>query len=141
MAKDQVATKRIESNGRLPQKALPGPDPTRERRRAPDRIGPEALGLALAEQAPRMSATTCPPTGFPRSTLGDGGLSCRVRNGSGRSPPPWSRSCGALPHVRAIFTLSARRSLAPWGLHAPCDPESTTLDMMYEELGLLVLLA
>ena len=35
--------------------------------------------------------------GLHRSTSGDGGLSCRVRHGTGRSPPPWSRSRGALP--------------------------------------------
>ena len=35
--------------------------------------------------------------GLHRSTSGDGGLSCRVRHGTGRFPPPWSRSRGALP--------------------------------------------
>lgn len=34
--------------------------------------------------------------GLHRSTSGDGGLSCRVRHGSGRSPPPWSRPRKAL---------------------------------------------
>ena len=29
------------------------------------------------------SAAALPPTGFPRSTSGDGGLNCRVRNGTG----------------------------------------------------------
>ena len=34
-------------------------------------------------KTPFMSATSYPPTGFPRSTFGDGGLNCRVRNGIG----------------------------------------------------------
>ena len=36
-----------------------------------------------ARKTPFMSATSYPPTGFPRSTFGDGGLNCRVRNGIG----------------------------------------------------------
>ena len=38
---------------------------------------------ARACETPFMSATSYPPTGFPRSTFGDGGLNCRVRNGIG----------------------------------------------------------
>jgi hypothetical protein len=39
--------------------------------------------LRMKEKAPSASATPYPPTGFPRSTFGDAGLNCRVRNGSG----------------------------------------------------------
>ena len=48
-------------------------------------------GRALASAASR------PPADRIRSTLGDGGLSCRVRDGIGRSPPPWPRSRRAPP--------------------------------------------
>lgn len=51
------------------------------------------------EEASLASGAPCPPAGFPRSTFGDGGLSCRVRNGIGRSPPPRLRSREMLPRV------------------------------------------
>lgn len=50
-------------------------------------------------EASLASGAPCPPAGFPRSTFGDGGLSCRVRNGIGRSPPPRLRSREMLPRV------------------------------------------
>ena len=38
---------------------------------------------AFRSEAPCMSATSCPPTAWRRSTFGDGRLNCRVRNGFG----------------------------------------------------------
>ena len=35
------------------------------------------------QETPCASATSWPPAGWPRSTLGDGGLNCRVRDGTG----------------------------------------------------------
>ena len=64
-------------------------------------------GPLSARKAPRAGATTPPPADFLRSTPGDGGLSCRVRDGTGRSPPPWSRPRGALA-PRALRTPSGR---------------------------------
>ena len=46
------------------------------------RIGTLPEELTLKELAERLAAAL-PPTGFPRSTSGDGGLNCRVRNGTG----------------------------------------------------------
>ena len=40
------------------------------------------LSLRCKKASP-MGATSYPPTDFLRSTLGDGGLNCRVRNGTG----------------------------------------------------------
>ena len=57
------------------------------KRRGPHRCGPlpgmSRPGSVPVAQTPFMSATSYPPTGFPRSTFGDGGLNCRVRNGIG----------------------------------------------------------
>lgn len=51
----------------------------------------------MGADAPCASAASRPPADWLRSTLGDGGLSCRVRDGIGRSPPPWPRSRRAPP--------------------------------------------
>ena len=56
---------------------------------------------SLARSAPRERDDPA-FRGLHRSTSGDGGLSCRVRHGTGRSPPPWSRSRGALPALGAL---------------------------------------
>ena len=58
-----------------------------KKKRGPHLCGPLS-GFSRREmlpgaQTPFMSATSYPPTGFPRSTFGDGGLNCRVRNGIG----------------------------------------------------------
>lgn len=43
-------------------------------------------GPPLRRSAVHRSAAPCSPTGFPRSTIGAGRLSFRVRNGTGRAP-------------------------------------------------------
>lgn len=54
-----------------------------ERERAP---GGDPPGPSPARDAPRASAAPYPPAARCRSTLGDGGLNFRVRNGIGCSP-------------------------------------------------------
>ena len=44
------------------------------------RRGPSA---PWKKKAPPASTTSCPPTAWRCSTFGDGGLNCRVRNGTG----------------------------------------------------------
>ena len=39
-----------------------------------------------AQKSPGWSAASYPPTGWPRSTFGDGGLNFRVRDGTGCAP-------------------------------------------------------
>ena len=52
-----------------------------------DRIPPRALPASAAarahRKAPSASATPCPPAAWRCSTLGEGGLNCRVRDGTG----------------------------------------------------------
>ena len=57
---------------------------------------PKALSLGASrlfssqretKNAPRWSATSCSPTGLPRSTIGARGLNFRVRNGTGCASP------------------------------------------------------
>ena len=56
------------------------------------REGPPPGGLLRAPDArkarepPVGSAASYPPEGFPLSTFGDGGLNCRVRDGTGCAP-------------------------------------------------------
>ena len=55
--------------------------------------------LMLSERlgAVHRSAAPCPPTGWTRSTLGARGLSFRVRNGTGRTPPAMAADRWAAP--------------------------------------------
>ena len=49
----------------------------------PPRAPPGACGARIYRKAPSASATPCPPAASRCSTLGDGGLNCRVRDGTG----------------------------------------------------------
>ena len=61
---------------RGPQGNLPrGPLPAHAPRAAP--------GASAKRKAPSASATPCPPAASRCSTLGEGGLNCRVRDGTG----------------------------------------------------------
>ena len=48
----------------------------------PPRASPGACGARI-RKAPSASATPCPPAASRCSTLGEGGLNCRVRDGTG----------------------------------------------------------
>ena len=52
------------------------------RRGYPPRAPPGACGARI-RKAPSASATPCPPAASRCSTLGEGGLNCRVRDGTG----------------------------------------------------------
>ena len=45
--------------------------------------GPSARAARATRKAPSASATPCPPAALRCSTLGEGGLNCRVRDGTG----------------------------------------------------------
>ena len=49
----------------------------------PPRALPASRPLARNRKAPSASATPCPPAAWRCSTLGEGGLNCRVRDGTG----------------------------------------------------------
>ena len=64
-----------------------GPRRERARRARERRRAPQAACLrGPPRNAVHRSAAPCSPTGFPRSTIGAGRLSFRVRNGTGRAP-------------------------------------------------------
>ena len=78
----------------LPFPARIFPPGTRKGRRARPRLGARRGGLGAprgpgreAENARRWSATSCSPTGLPRSTIGARGLNFRVRDGTGCASP------------------------------------------------------
>ena len=52
-------------------------------RRAVRASGAATPPLRAKRKAPSASATPCPPAAFRCSTLGEGGLNCRVRDGTG----------------------------------------------------------
>ena len=80
------------------------------------RAVPAAVRRAEHRETPPASATSWPPAASRRSTLGDGGLSIRVRNGVGRSPPPWSHSRGAFPAGLQVVKAGCAGA-RPWRLH------------------------
>ncbi len=66
-----------------------------------DRIPPRALPASAAarahRKAPSASATPCPPAAWRCSTLGEGGLNCRVRDGTGSIPASVVALAGGAP--------------------------------------------
>ena len=56
------------------------------RRAAPRRLASGARRAVRAREPPVGSAASYPPEGLPLSTFGDGGLNCRVRDGTGCAP-------------------------------------------------------
>ena len=54
-----------------------------ETRRGPQGRSPLRAPLGAYRKAPSASATPCPPAASRCSTLGEGGLNCRVRDGTG----------------------------------------------------------
>ena len=63
------------AGGNIPLRASPGACRARARR--------DAAALRAHRKAPSASATPCPPAALRCSTLGEGGLNCRVRDGTG----------------------------------------------------------
>ena len=107
--------------------------------------GPAAPSLRalppMGADAPCASAASRPPADWLRSTLGDGGLSCRVRDGIGRSPPPWPRSRRAPPARPGLPGRPGGR-IASFGRRSSSrdrPPRGTGVGK--QELGLLVPLA
>ena len=49
----------------------------------PPRALPASAAARAHRKAPSASATPCPPAALRCSTLGEGGLNCRVRDGTG----------------------------------------------------------
>ena len=95
----------------------------------------------MGADAPCASAASRPPADWLRSTLGDGGLSCRVRDGIGRSPPPWPRSRRAPPARPGLPGRPGGR-IASFGRRSSSrdrPPRGTGVGK--QELGLLVPLA
>ena len=113
-------------------------------RKAPEKRGrgPAAPPLPpMGADAPCASAASRPPADWLRSTLGDGGLSCRVRDGIGRSPPPWPRSRRAPPARPGLPGRPGGR-IASFGRRSSSrdrPPRGTGVGK--QELGLLVPLA
>ena len=104
---------------RFARTAAPPPACTAQRLRAPRAKKalapgrPPAGGERPSEQKSALrERDALSSRGLPRSTFGDGGLSFRVRNGTGRSPPPWSRSRGALPRGSLAAQGALRATLA-----------------------------
>ena len=64
---------------RAAQKPKPGP----KTRKGPQGAVPPRASLGAYRKAPSASATPCPPAASRCSTLGEGGLNCRVRDGTG----------------------------------------------------------
>ena len=101
-----------------------------------------ARGTRAHRKAPSASATPCPPAALRCSTLGEGGLNCRVRDGTGGAPPLWSRSRGALPRGSLVFE-PARNPFRgdPGGRMAGTGEDGASRSVLHrgcEELGLLV---
>ena len=67
-------------------------------------------GPPLRRSAVHRSAAPCSPTGFPRSTIGAGRLSFRVRNGTGRAPAARTADRWA--------ALRPGAPACPWGPHS-----------------------
>ena len=67
-------------SGRCGRGLRPRRPPSGAKEKGPGSLG---SGAPLGAETPSASATSCPPTGLPRSTFGDGRLNCRVRNGTG----------------------------------------------------------
>ena len=64
---------------RAAQKPKAGP----KTRKGPQGAVPPRASLGAYRKAPSASATPCPPAASRCSTLGEGGLNCRVRDGTG----------------------------------------------------------
>ena len=73
----------------------------RRRARGGDDPPPRALPASAAaranRKAPSASATPCPPAAWRCSTLGEGGLNCRVRDGTGSIPASVVALAGGAP--------------------------------------------
>ena len=73
--------------GRMRRNAdRPGREATTSAKRGEARRGTSPAGLSRRmriRKAPSASATPCPPAASRCSTLGEGGLNCRVRDGTG----------------------------------------------------------
>ena len=71
--------------------------PSRRMRRASAHLL-RARGTAQTHRkAPSASATPCPPAALRCSTLGEGGLNCRVRDGTGSIPASVVALAGGAP--------------------------------------------
>ena len=57
--------------------------PAPRRAKGPQGAVPPRASLGAYRKAPSASATPCPPAASRCSTLGEGGLNCRVRDGTG----------------------------------------------------------
>ena len=118
-----------------------GPRGPLERRKGPCGPSPARALPPMGADAPCASAASRPPADWLRSTLGDGGLSCRVRDGIGRSPPPWPRSRRAPPARPGLPGRPGGR-IASFGRRSSSrdrPPRGTGVGK--QELGLLVPLA
>ena len=73
-------------------------------------------------KAPSASATPCPPAAWRCSTLGEGGLNCRVRDGTGSIPASVvALAGGAPPRLMDIEPARAPLPGRPW---RPCSEGS-----------------
>ena len=68
-----------------------------------------------AREPPVGSAASYPPEGFPLSTFGDGGLNCRVRDGTGCAPSsmaadPPGGSCESSSRAGTLAASIARKT-------------------------------
>ena len=61
----------------------PTEGPLPKTQRGPQGEPPPRAPLGADRKAPSASATPCPPAALRCSTLGEGGLNCRVRDGTG----------------------------------------------------------
>ena len=78
-----------------------------------------------AREPPVGSAASYPPEGFPLSTFGDGGLNCRVRDGTGCAPSsmaadPTGGSCESFSRAGTLAASIARKAFLDPQISAAC---------------------
>ena len=74
--------------------------------------------IGAYRKAPSASATPCPPAAWRCSTLGEGGLNCRVRDGTGSIPASVvALAGGAPPRLRCIRACQVPSPGRPWRPH------------------------
>ena len=81
-AADRRAALRYPSRG-VARNAAQKPKAGPKTRKGPQGVVPPRASLGAYRKAPSASATPCPPAASRCSTLGEGGLNCRVRDGTG----------------------------------------------------------
>ena len=85
---ENAALRRLRGHAPEDERAAPRRLPAGSLRKQQSRPegGSRGARRGKAREPPVGSAASYPPEGFPLSTFGDGGLNCRVRDGTGCAP-------------------------------------------------------